>query len=263
MKWFSRAVTGVALTIVMIVPASVHADTVQLTLHDGRLSLVARNATPKQIFDAWSQAGGVLVVNAERMPAVPITMTLENVPEEQALETVLRSVSGYLARRRTDDTASTAASVFDRIVILATPASAQPPAPAAAQPPTRTAAAAPVFGQPPRPVSIQPAQPAPPAGIPQGPGVTRLVGPDGQPVEDDQVGAPPPSAPQPAPYNGGDAPPGARSPIGTAQPGQQPPQATPQPQQPPSSSTPSPEAPAGAPRPGMVVPAPQTQQPLR
>jgi hypothetical protein len=266
MTWVPRAIIGVLFAIVLIVPSTLHADTVQLSLQNGRLSLVANNATPKQIFEAWSRAGGVLVVNAERMPAVPVTMTLENVPEEQALETILRSVSGYLARRRTESaSADTTASVFDRIVILPTPASTQPPATAAApQPAPRTVAGPPVFGQPSRPVTAQQQQQAPaapPAGIPQGPGVTRLIGPDGQPVEDDQAGAPPP--PAPAPYNGGDVPPDARAPVGTMRPGQQSPQTTPQPQPAPAPEPSSPTAPAGAPRPGMVVPAPQPQPQLR
>ncbi len=62
------AFAGVLLTLFTTVPATLRADTVQLSLHDGRVSLVATNATPAQIFEAWSRAGGVLIVNAERMP---------------------------------------------------------------------------------------------------------------------------------------------------------------------------------------------------
>jgi hypothetical protein len=222
--------------------ATLHADTVELTLHDGRLSLSATNATPAQIFEAWSRAGGILVVNAERMPPTPVTLTLENVPEEQALETLLRPVTGYLARRRTAPAGDT--SIFDRIVIMPTPVAARPPS--APAPPANARPGGPgvVFPQPPQPPPPFQPQPQAPAGIPQGPGVTRLIGPDGRPVEDDQGGTPP------QPYTPGDAP-DSRAPV--VRPAPMPPQA---PGQQPSQPAPSTSAPAGVPRPGMVVPAP-------
>jgi len=243
MTWSVRAFAGTLLSIVAIVSTALHADTVQLSLRDGRLSLVATNATPAQIFAAWSRAGGVLIVNAEQMPSVPVSIRLDNVPEEQALDTLLRPVSGYLAVRRTDPAGS--GSIFDRIVILATAQAARQSSPAS---PAGTFAAPPSPQQP----GAQPASVAAPQGIPQGPGVTRLVGPDGQPVEDDQAGAPTPA------YNPGDPPDTRqRGPRGAPVPVPVPvqPQQAPQPQQPNSTS-----APAGAPRPGMVVPAPQTPQ---
>jgi hypothetical protein len=250
MTWMARAFVGALLTVLTAVPVIVHADTVQLSLRDGRVSLVATNATPAQIFEAWSRAGGIVVVNAERMASTPITLQLENVPEEQALDIILRPVSGYLARRRVAGELMSA-SVFDRIVILATPAGPRPaitpPAPAAPgqSRPTAAAAAQPVFPQaPPRPVFPPQQRPQPtaetPTGIPQAPGVTRLVGPDGQPVEDDQAGAPGPPI-----YTPGDAP-DARPipPRGTI--------SAPPPAQVPGAAP-------GVPRPGMVVPSPQPQ----
>ncbi|HUR33021.1 MAG TPA: hypothetical protein VM032_04450 [Vicinamibacterales bacterium] len=241
MKAGLRACLGVMLTVVAIVQVTLHADTVQLSFRDGRLSLVATNATPSQIFAAWSRAGGVLVVNAERMPATPVTLRLDNITEEQALDTLLRPVSGYLAQRRAVPRPD--GSAFDRIVIFASPSMAQP-VPAAVNGPRGAGSAAPVFAQPTvrpaAPVQAPPASAPAPAGIPLGPGVVRLVGPDGQPVEDDQADAPV------APYNGGDVadprPPGA-PPRGTA------PASPPAQPAPPSTS-----APVGVPRPGMAVP---------
>lgn len=227
-----RTIVGVLLTILAVVPAVVHADTVQLSVGDGRLSLVAVNATPAQIFDAWSKAGGILVVNADRLSGPPLTLTLENVPEEQALDTLLRPVTGYLARRRTSPAPS--ASIFDRIVIVPTPAGTRPattmPAPAAPPP----------FAAPPAPGPTFP--PASPVAPPPGP--ARIIGPDGQPVEDDQAGAPPP----PPSSAAGDAP-DTRTPP--------PVRGTPVPQPQPQPAPPQPSAPAGVPRPGMVVPGPQ------
>jgi len=258
MRQMARAIVGALLTALAAVPVTLHAETVQLSVRDGRVSLVATNATPSQIFEAWSKAGGILVVNAERMPSTPITLRLENVPEEQALDTTLRPVAVYLARRRAVNDPST--SVFDRILILATPAgprlAATAPAPSPARPNTP---AQPVFPQaPPRAVPLQqPAQPAAqaPIGIAQAPGVTRLVGPDGQPVEDDQAGAP-----ASAPYTPGDAPDARPIPQRNLPPPpsvQQP--VAQQPMQSPGA------APVGVPVPGMVVPGPppQSQPPQR
>lgn len=244
-----RGLIGALWMILAIAPALVHASTVELTLRDGRVSLVASDATPAQIFDAWSRTGGVAVINADRLPSTPVTIRLDDVPEEQALDTVLRSVSGYLARRRV--VADASRSLFDRIVILATPATARVTAPAPPPPARAAGTPAPVFPQAPAAMQEAPrpdaaaaaSQPAAePAGIPQGPGVVRLIGPDGQPMEDDQVGAPPPPA---TPYSGGDAP---NAPPRGARPGFVPPQAPP-----PTAGTP---APIGVPAPGMVVPTP-------
>lgn len=233
--------------IVAVAPALVHASTVELTLRDGRISLVATDATPAQIFDAWSRTGGVAVINADRLPSTPVTIRLDDVPEEQALETVLRAVSGYLARRRV--VADASRSLFDRIVILATPVTARVTAPAPPPPARGAGTPTPMFPQPPaiqeapRPDAAAASQPAAePAGIPQGPGVVRLIGADGQPMEDDQVGAPPPPV---APYGGADAP---NAPPQGAPPGSVRPQA-------PSPGAAAP-APIGAPAPGMVVPSP-------
>jgi len=238
-----RAFVASLLSIVAVVSIRLHADTVQLSLHGGRLSLVATNATPAQIFEAWSRAGGVLVVNADQMPAAPVSITLDNVPEEQALDTLLRPASGYLAVRRTDPVES--ASVFDRIVILPSSEARQAaPASSGTTFPARASSA-------PRPATQPAATPqVQPQGIPQGTGVTRLVGADGQPVEDDQAGAPPP-------YNPGDAPDTRPQTRPANVPGPVPVQ--PQPQQAPQPQSSPTSAPAGAPRPGMVVPAPQTQ----
>ena len=244
MTWSVRAFAGVLLSIVAIVSAQVHADTVQLSVRDGRLSLVAVNATPAQILQAWSRAGDVLIVNADQMPSAPVSITLDNVPEEQALDTLLRPVSGYLARRRSDPVES--GSIFDRIVILASSQAARQPAAAS---PSNAFPTPPSSPRPGSQRSLTNPQ-VQPQGIPQGPGVSRLVGPDGQPVEDDQAGAPP------QPFNPGDAPDTRPRPVPAPVPVPvQPQPQTPQTQQPGSTS-----APAGAPRPGMVVPGPQTQQ---
>jgi len=238
-----RVLAGFLLSIATIASATLHADTVQLTIRDGRLSLVAVNATPAQIFDAWSRAGGVMILNAERMPAAPLTIRLDNVPEEQALDTILRSVSGYLARRRAVPAGG--GSMFERIVILPTPQGPRPPVTAAAGAVSSLPVSQPRQG-------VQPPPQNQPQGIPQAPGVTRLVGSDGQPVEDDQAGAP-------QPFNPGD-PVTQQPPVGAPRGAAVPVQVPAQPAQQQSPAPQQPSAPAGVPRPGMVVPGPQSPQ---
>lgn len=235
------ALAGALLFIAAVKPAPARADTVRLVLRDGLVTLDAVDATPASILEAWSREGGVAFVNAERIPSAPLTLTLENVPEGEALDIILRPVSGYLARRRGSADAAGNRSMFDRIVILATPA--QPRVASPAQP-ARAASpgSGPVFPQPP-PAAVAAAPDAAPAGIPREPGVVRLVGPDGQPVPDDQEDTPPPPI-------GADAP---------SQPARAPTRLMPVQPQPPNQLPPPASAgapPVGVPVPGMVVPSP-------
>src|SRR5947199_273211 len=95
---------------------------VRLTIQDGRVSLVAKDATLRQILAEWARVGQTKIVNAERVPGGPVTLQLTNVPEEQALATLLRSLTGYVAAPRPTDAGNL--SQFDRIVVVPTIAAA-------------------------------------------------------------------------------------------------------------------------------------------
>src|SRR5438132_9825813 len=110
---------------------------VHVTMQDGRVSLVAKDATVRQILTEWARVGQTKIVNVERIPGGPITLELRNVPEQEALDVLLRSVSGYMAAPRAAGVAN--ASAFDRIIVM--PTSVAPRAPAGGAPP-------PVFPQP-------------------------------------------------------------------------------------------------------------------
>jgi hypothetical protein len=106
---------------------------VQLTIRDGRVTLSAAGATVHEILTEWAKVGQTRIVNAERIAGGPLTLQLTNVLEEQALDVILRSVSGYVAAPR--PVASPGASRFDRILIM--PTSTPPRVVAAApQPPS-------------------------------------------------------------------------------------------------------------------------------
>jgi hypothetical protein len=132
--------------VMSLLTASVSSADVQLQLRDGRVSIVAKDATVRQILTEWARVGQTKVVNVERIPGGPLTLELRDIPEAQALDMLLRSVSGYMAAPRA--TAVANLSVFDRIIVMPTVAAPRPAASAASpastfQQPQFTPAAAP------------------------------------------------------------------------------------------------------------------------
>jgi len=82
------------------------------------VSIIAKDATVRQILTEWARVGQTKIVNVERIPGGPVTLELKNVPEEQALDVLLRSVSGFMAAPRPQQVATL--SRFDRIVVMPT-----------------------------------------------------------------------------------------------------------------------------------------------
>ena len=80
---------GVAAWLLAVSTAS--AD-VQLTMRNGRVTLVAKDATVRQILAEWARVGHTKIVNLEAVPGGPITLQLDNVTEAQALDVLLRSL---------------------------------------------------------------------------------------------------------------------------------------------------------------------------
>jgi hypothetical protein len=221
---------------------------VSLTIDDGRVTLVAKDATLAQIMVEWARVGQTKVINGERLTGPPVTLELNSVPEEAALGIILRSASGYLVAPREGSLEH--GSRFNRILILPTSSAPRPsptqapapapqafpqpsfPQPAFAQPPP------PQFGVPPAPADDQqqpdtdlpPQNPVGPAANPRGPVFQTFPGT--QPVQQQppQGIAPPPVQPSPS------APQGTTPPAGA-----------------------SPTVPPGVSTPGMLVPAPPQQ----
>jgi hypothetical protein len=132
MRDASRIVAVLALgATAWLASGSVASAEVQLTIQGGRVSLIANDATLRQILMEWASVGHTTIVNAERVPGEPMTLQLIDVPEEQALETLMRSLSGYIAAPRATMVANF--SRFDRILVM--PTIAPPVAPAAAAAP--------------------------------------------------------------------------------------------------------------------------------
>jgi len=228
-----RFVAGVVLCW-LATGSSARAD-VQITMQNGRVSVVAKDATLRQILTEWARVGQTKVVNVERIPGAPMTIELRDIPEAQALEILLRSLSGYMAAPRA--TPAPNLSRFDRVVVMPTMAAARQAATASAPP-------APVFQQP--QVAMPPPQQAdaepddPPVMNQQNPGMAQRATFSSFPQ------------PQVVPANG--------TPGNAGQAG-----FTPQGTQIPNAPTPGafPTAAPGVAVPGMIVPAPvQPGQPV-
>jgi len=105
-----------SLALVLALPGSAIAGEVRLTIHDGRVVLSARDATLRQILLEWERVGGTRIVNRDRVPGTLLTLELVDVPERQALETLLRSTAGYVAAKRLDP--ASGGSEYSRIILM-------------------------------------------------------------------------------------------------------------------------------------------------
>lgn len=229
---------SVVLACVLACAAPLAASELKLEIQDGKVTLVATDVPARQILSEWARIGQTKIVNAEKLPVTMLTLRLEGVSERQALDTVLRSASGYIAMPRME--ASAAPSVFDRIIIM----------------PTSTVVA---NANVPRPVSAPlpppPVQTFRPGGFPVGDAVDDQDHPVPQPnpTANSPVAPGMPGYVPPPPV----APPGAIPPYPGAPsnvpPGQQAPQPTPQN---PWGVTPPP----GGAVPGFVTPPPGVPQ---
>lgn len=217
-----------AVPFVLLLAASTASAEVHVTIHDGLVTIVAKDATIRQIIAEWARVGQAKVVNAERIPGGPTTLELTNVPEAQVLDTLLRSAAGYLAAPRAVMAANL--SRFDRVVVMPTSNAPRTPAAAAPQP----AFQQPQFAQP-VDDDVDDERPAPNVVMPTPNGRGPVFNSFPQP----QVVNPQTGAPVQMPF--------------------------PQPQEqqvPPASYPATPTAPfGGVAVPGMMVPTPQPVQP--
>ena len=101
-----------------------------VSIREGLVSIDAQDVTIRQILTEWARVGKTRIINVERIPGGPITLKLENLPEKQALDIILRSIPGYMAVPRATFVAD--ASIYDSILIMPTTtavAAQRPPSP--------------------------------------------------------------------------------------------------------------------------------------
>ena len=235
MKNAARA--SLAAAALLAVASTASAD-VQVAMNAGRVTIVAKDATVRQILAEWARVGQTKIVNGERIAGGPVTLELRDLPEQQALNILLRTVSGFVLAPRVAAAAN--ASVFDRIIVLPT-ASAPAPAAASSAPP---AFAQPSVIPPPLPTVSDDQDDRPPNPSQPGTPVNRgpvfvfpqpqISGPQAQPQNRPAVGgiavAPQQSAPSttPGPFPGAST---VASPVGVSVPGMVVPAPTPAPGQ--------------------------------
>jgi hypothetical protein len=193
------------------------AQNLTLEFQDGRVRLNAQDVSINQILAEWARRGRTTIVNGERVPGPPVTLELQDVSEREALDVILRGVSGYLVAARESSLAG--ASTYDRIYILAT--SSRP----------NNAAAAPQQPQPAFQIQEddldEDVQPPGPRGVNQPPGarLPRDIPQPGVavrpvvPVDDVDEEPAPESRPGPAPNNPFGVAPGTNRPGVVTTPG--------------------------------------------
>lgn len=216
-------ITGIAaaLALLLVCAASTASAEVLLTIRNGRVTIIAKDATVRQILAEWARVGQTRIVNAERLPGGPLTLRLTDVPEEQALDLLLRNVSGYMAARRM--TADATLSRYDRILVMPTAAPARQALSPAAPAPQQAVAAQPNDdnADDDRPVTTVVTPPRGPifTTFQQGPGAPAPAPVAGPPPAQQTVSVPGASIAQPP--AGGDQPAGQPAPavIGTTRPG--------------------------------------------
>lgn len=113
------------------------AGEVKVSFSNGLVTVLATDASPRQILAEWAKLGQVRIVNLERLGGAPVTVQMTDVPEARALETLLRGTAGFVAAPRADST--TAGSQYDRILLLPGVAPAIPVTSAAPTPTPATA----------------------------------------------------------------------------------------------------------------------------
>jgi hypothetical protein len=241
------------LTGVLLAPLSTAHAEVHLIIRDGHVDLDARDATVKQILTEWARVGQTRIVNGDGVAGGPVTLQLSNVPEAQALEILLRSVSGYMTAPRAVEVSN--ASRFDRILVM--PTSTPPRVAATPQPAFQPPGFGP-GGALPQSADDQDDD-LPPGGLPlpipngNGRGPVFPQYPNGGPGGPGGRG--PGYQPQAAPFVQPAFPPNSYPQTPSFQPQQAPPAA-------PAQTAPTGTMPVGVSTPGMIVqPPPQPGQP--
>lgn len=212
--------------------ASSGAQTVSLQFNNGKVTVNAQNASIRTILTEWARLGGTRIVNHERLGGAPVTVELTDVPEQKAIDVLLRTAAGYVVTARQGS--GTGASMIGGLVIL--PTTSAPRAPAAITFGTATAAPVATFDDP---RDDQPQVPAAAA----------------RPVASPFPGTPGPAAGGPQVIRVG---PGATAQFGTPT-DTVPPTTTQTPAQPSQRPSSMPQVLPGTARPGEVTPAPQPQ----
>ena len=135
MKFLLCSVVVAAVAFGAAGPVYAQAPNLQLTMKDGRVTILARDVPLRALLDEWARVGQTKIVNADKLTGPRVTLQLVDTTESAALEILLRSAAGYIAAPRPGNRPGT--SAYDRITILATSTTSRPPTVTAAATATR------------------------------------------------------------------------------------------------------------------------------
>jgi hypothetical protein len=101
-----------------------------LSFSNGKVNLTAENVTLVEIFAEWSRKCGCTVTGTEKITGPAVTLLFQNEPEVKVLDSLLRTVSGYIIGPRPAGT--TGASAYGSVSVTArsTPTTSNYTAPA-------------------------------------------------------------------------------------------------------------------------------------
>jgi hypothetical protein len=116
MKPFVLAASIAALVGASLCNLRAQSPNVQVTMRDGRVTVIARDASIADVMREWSRVGETKIVNADKMTAQRVTLEIVNSGERDALDILLRAAAGYIAAPRPSD--HPGPSAYDRITIL-------------------------------------------------------------------------------------------------------------------------------------------------
>lgn len=122
-------IAGLAVLVLGWVALASAQAPLRIQISGGLVTLHAENVPVQTILTEWSRLGGAKIIGGDRIAGAPLTLDLERVPERQALDIILRGVSGYMLAAREPGAAG--ASMYDRIMILPTSAAPRNPTPPA------------------------------------------------------------------------------------------------------------------------------------
>lgn len=81
------------------------ASELELSMNNGRVTIRAQDTLIRDILAEWGRVGNTAIIDANELTDETVTLELVDVTEAQALRTLLRGGSGYMAAPRAATTA--------------------------------------------------------------------------------------------------------------------------------------------------------------
>lgn len=114
-----RSVLGNLWLVILLLGTSVTANNgLEISFHNGRVTLIADDIPVQTILQAWSEIGQTMFVDAEELRAESIRVELVDVDEIEVIRILLRQAAGYVAAPRSP--VPIGQSRFNRVLVMGT-----------------------------------------------------------------------------------------------------------------------------------------------